>query len=336
MAFARSTSPSRSSWWWKTRVGLRRSLRLRDDVPDVFAVDPVAFDVQCTRPSSGDVLSYRRSCPSGGAPIGSSRLTRLVASRLGFWRRHLVWPLRTEVRVYPDIHQIARYTMLARRDRLSTLGLRRSRRLGTDNEFERLRDYLVGDDPRHVDWRATRPSPQVDLPGVSAQPESADHLHDRLRAVDGRQHRRRALAARPRLQRDAAPGTCRLDPRRPGRLAGLLRPHTCLCRSRRRTPADQSHRAQRAQRVSRDGRITLRSRLHRARAALPETIPGRPDDEPVRRSERPDRGRIPAKSDRPALTAGSLPPRPRLVRAGRHRPRAWARRSIRVRPPRHS
>ena len=59
------------------------------------------------------------------------------------------------VRVYPDIHQVARFTMLARRDRLSTIGLRRSRRLGTDNEFERLRDYIEGDDPRHIDWRAS-------------------------------------------------------------------------------------------------------------------------------------------------------------------------------------
>ena len=45
--------------------------------------------------------------------------------------------------------------MLARRDRLSSIGVRRSRRLGTDNEFERLRDYIDGDDPRHIDWRAT-------------------------------------------------------------------------------------------------------------------------------------------------------------------------------------
>jgi uncharacterized protein (DUF58 family) len=35
------------------------------------------------------------------------------------------------------------------------MGVRRSRRLGTDNEFERLRDYIEGDDPRHIDWRAS-------------------------------------------------------------------------------------------------------------------------------------------------------------------------------------
>ena len=79
----------------------------------------------------------------------------LVSSRLGCWRRASSWPVQTVVRVYPDVRQIARYTMLARRDRLSVLGLRASRRLGTDNEFERLRDYAEGDDPRHLDWRAT-------------------------------------------------------------------------------------------------------------------------------------------------------------------------------------
>ena len=86
-----------------------------------------------------------------------------MLSRLGLWQRSISWPARTEVRVYPDIRQIARYTMLARRDRLSVLGLRASRRLGTDNEFERLRDYIEGDDPRHMDWRATARRRQVNV-----------------------------------------------------------------------------------------------------------------------------------------------------------------------------
>src|SRR4029079_19746096 len=81
----------------------------------------------------------------------------LVSSRLGFWQRSVSWQARTEVRVYPDIRPIARYTVLARRDRLSTLGVRRSRRLGTDNEFERLRDYIEGEEAPHLDWRGEAP-----------------------------------------------------------------------------------------------------------------------------------------------------------------------------------
>jgi uncharacterized protein (DUF58 family) len=130
-----------------------RRLRLRDDVPAVFAVDPDEFRVDVPGRSRAE-LEYRL-VPGKRGTYALEQVDALVQSRLGFWQRSLAWPVRTEVRVYPDVHQISRYTMLARRDRLSVLGLRASRRLGTDNEFERLRDYIEGDDPRHLDWRAT-------------------------------------------------------------------------------------------------------------------------------------------------------------------------------------
>jgi uncharacterized protein (DUF58 family) len=130
-----------------------RSIRLRDDVPNEFSAEPAAFALSVPGRRQA-VLSYRFVPKKRGTYV-FEQVDALVASRLGFWRGQYRWPLRTEVRVYPDIHQVARFTMLARRDRLSSMGVRRSRRLGTDNEFERLRDYIEGDDPRHIDWRAS-------------------------------------------------------------------------------------------------------------------------------------------------------------------------------------
>lgn len=130
-----------------------RSLRLRDDVPDEFSAEPAAFEFSVPRRRQA-ILGYRFVPKKRGTYV-FEQVDALVASRLGFWRGQYRWPLRTEVRVYPDIHQVERFTMLARRDRLSSMGVRRSRRLGTDNEFERLRDYIEGDDPRHIDWRAS-------------------------------------------------------------------------------------------------------------------------------------------------------------------------------------
>jgi uncharacterized protein (DUF58 family) len=130
-----------------------RSIRLRDDVPNEFSAEPAAFALSVPGRRQA-VLSYRFVPKKRGTYI-FEQVDALVASRLGFWWGQYRWPLRTEVRVYPDIHQVARFTMLARRDRLSSMGVRRSRRLGTDNEFERLRDYIEGDDPRHIDWRAS-------------------------------------------------------------------------------------------------------------------------------------------------------------------------------------
>jgi uncharacterized protein (DUF58 family) len=128
-------------------------LRVRDDIPDSFNAEPAEFQV--TVPSKSRVELEYRLIPGKRGTYALEQVDALVSSRLGLWARVCSWPVRTEVRVYPDVRQIARYTVLARRDRLSALGVRSSRRLGTDNEFERLRDYIDGDDPRHLDWRAT-------------------------------------------------------------------------------------------------------------------------------------------------------------------------------------
>ncbi|WP_165231575.1 DUF58 domain-containing protein [Aquisphaera insulae] len=131
----------------------RRRLRLRDDVPATFSADPFEFLLEIPGRARAEV-TYRL-IPGRRGTYRFHRVDAAVSSRLGLWQRVTTWPLRTELSVYPDIRQIARYTLLARRDRLSAIGLRSSRQLGTDNEFERLRDYIEGDDPRHLDWRAT-------------------------------------------------------------------------------------------------------------------------------------------------------------------------------------
>jgi uncharacterized protein (DUF58 family) len=130
-----------------------RRVTLRDDLPDVFTAEPAEFSISIPARSRAE-LEYRFS-PNRRGTYELERVDALASSRLGLWKRTLSWPVATRVRVYPDVRQIARYTLLARRDRLGALGMRPVRRLGTDNEFERLRDYIEGDDPRHLDWRAT-------------------------------------------------------------------------------------------------------------------------------------------------------------------------------------
>lgn len=131
----------------------RRVVRLRDDVPETFQAEPEEFVASV--PGRGMAVLAYRATPMRRGSYAFRRAYVLAASRLGFWQRSVRLPAETGVRVYPDVRQIARYTLLARRDKLSALGVRRSRRLGTDNEFERLRDYVRGDEPRHIDWRAT-------------------------------------------------------------------------------------------------------------------------------------------------------------------------------------
>jgi uncharacterized protein (DUF58 family) len=51
--------------------------------------------------------------------------------------------------------QLAEYALLARTNRLSLIGVRRTRKIGQDNNFERLRDYSQDDNYKHIDWRSS-------------------------------------------------------------------------------------------------------------------------------------------------------------------------------------
>ncbi|MBL8889091.1 MAG: DUF58 domain-containing protein [Planctomycetaceae bacterium] len=76
-------------------------------------------------------------------------------SLLGFWVAHYRYNCPGVIQVYPDLQQLTQYAILAKTNRLSLLGFRRSRRAGQENDFERLRDFTRDDQFKFIDWRAT-------------------------------------------------------------------------------------------------------------------------------------------------------------------------------------
>lgn len=60
-----------------------------------------------------------------------------------------------EVPVYPSYLQLRKYELMAISDRLTLAGIKRIRRAAQQSEFERIKDYVPGDDRRSVNWKAT-------------------------------------------------------------------------------------------------------------------------------------------------------------------------------------
>lgn len=58
------------------------------------------------------------------------------------------------IKVYPSYLQLKKYQLLALSDNLVT-GVKKIRRLGHSLEFEKIKDYVPGDDIRTVNWKAT-------------------------------------------------------------------------------------------------------------------------------------------------------------------------------------
>jgi uncharacterized protein (DUF58 family) len=78
-----------------------------------------------------------------------------VAGPLGLVVRTLRYAPADSVAVAPSVAGVRRYRLLALQHRLRDAGVRALRRRGTGTNFAGLREYAVGDDPRHVDWKAT-------------------------------------------------------------------------------------------------------------------------------------------------------------------------------------
>ncbi len=106
------------------------------------------------------------------APFGEARLSYRVqplvrgvhsflaadlrVHRPGSFAEHpLQLDLGGQARVHPNLRNLGRYDLRARRDLLQLGGARRTRILGRQGDFERLREFVTGDDVRHLDWKAT-------------------------------------------------------------------------------------------------------------------------------------------------------------------------------------
>lgn len=78
-----------------------------------------------------------------------------LQSRFGLWDRLIQKQVPSTLHVYPDMKQLGEYALLAKTNRLSLIGVKKTRKLGQDNNFERLRDYQHDDNYKHIEWRTT-------------------------------------------------------------------------------------------------------------------------------------------------------------------------------------
>jgi uncharacterized protein (DUF58 family) len=131
----------------------RLTVEVRDGVPHELNARPGEFALQLL-PGSRSTLSYALQASRRGQFL-IDRVYVRARSRLGLWQRLVEYEAATTVHVYPDLQQLSQYALLARTNRLSLLGVRRARRIGQDHDFERLRDYTIDDNYKHIDWRAT-------------------------------------------------------------------------------------------------------------------------------------------------------------------------------------
>ncbi|TWU47187.1 hypothetical protein Poly51_49850 [Rubripirellula tenax] len=137
----------------ENRCGMNLIGELRDDLPEHFSSTPEQHEIRLA--PLGQLTLKRKLTPGRRGAFELSTVYLRLSSLCRLWKRHIALPLQNPLNVYPDMKQLADYALLARTNRLSLIGVRKTRRIGQDSEFERLRDYSRDDNYRHIDWRST-------------------------------------------------------------------------------------------------------------------------------------------------------------------------------------
>lgn len=129
-------------------------LRITDDLPPVLTRLDGDVRELTIRPGHTERATYRvRAARRGDALFGDVHLR--VLGPLGLaWRQRRV-PREDAVRVQPGVAELRRYRLLGLHNRLRDAGFRAVRQRGEGGSFESLREYVRGDDPRSMDWKAS-------------------------------------------------------------------------------------------------------------------------------------------------------------------------------------
>jgi uncharacterized protein (DUF58 family) len=136
------------------RTARRVRVRVTDDLPPILErVGGDVADVWVPARREEGAGYAVRTVRRGDGVFGALHLR--VAGPLGLAWRQRTMDRADAVRVVPGVLEVKRYRLLGLRNRLREAGFRSVRQRGEGGAFESLREYVRGDDPRTVDWKAS-------------------------------------------------------------------------------------------------------------------------------------------------------------------------------------
>jgi len=129
------------------------SLQIIDELPVQF--QERSFSKQAILQSSEEKSIPYEVKPNERGVYQFGALNVYVSSLLRMVSRKYQFEQQKEVAVYPSYIQMKKYEFLAMSNRLTEYGLKKIRRIGHTMEFEQIKEYVLGDDIRTVNWKAT-------------------------------------------------------------------------------------------------------------------------------------------------------------------------------------
>lgn len=129
------------------------ALTIVEEVPFQFQKRDLIFKTSISSNKEDHFYYDLRPTQRGVYSFGS--LNVYVRGIFGFINRRYIFDEGKYVAVYPSFIEMHKYELLAASHRLTEYGVKKIRRLGHATEFDHIKHYVVGDDPRTINYKAT-------------------------------------------------------------------------------------------------------------------------------------------------------------------------------------
>jgi uncharacterized protein (DUF58 family) len=135
------------------QYSFRISYRIIDELPDQFQRRDFHLD-GALKPEETVTLMYQLRPVQRGEYVFHD-INVFIKSPFGLLVRRKTLPSEKMVRVLPSYYPLRQYELKAYGSNLAESGNKRMRKQGQSLEFEQIKEYVIGDDIRSLNWKAT-------------------------------------------------------------------------------------------------------------------------------------------------------------------------------------
>jgi uncharacterized protein (DUF58 family) len=112
------------------------------------------FFNQLLKPLEEKKITYElRPIERGAYQFGN--IIIYISSLLNLVSRRYICEEQKTIPVYPSFLQMRKYELMAHSAQIQEKGSKRMRKIGQSMEFEQIKEYIIGDDIRNINWNAT-------------------------------------------------------------------------------------------------------------------------------------------------------------------------------------
>ena len=127
--------------------------KIIDEIP--FQFQKRDFNIERTIPSNKNVLFEYILEPKERGVYSFGNMNIFAQSPLGLVSRRFTFQKDELVPSYPSFIHLRKYELMALQNEFLLGGIKKIRKLGHTMEFEQIKEYILGDDVRTINWKAT-------------------------------------------------------------------------------------------------------------------------------------------------------------------------------------